>query len=85
MLRVVLERTRQGTKQSGKLSCLQFGSALKEVQESTRSAGVTSTILTIPRSHHGADDDLEANGESNIVPLEPEERAGRADDGTARI
>jgi hypothetical protein len=65
MLRVVLGRARPDTEWSGKISGLQFNSA-PGVQESVRSRGVTSTILTVPRSHHGEEVDLEANG--NLEP-----------------
>jgi hypothetical protein len=70
MLRVVLGRARPDTEWSGKISGLQFNSA-PGVQESRRlgSRGVTSTILTVPRSHRGEEADLEANGEPGTEPL----------------
>jgi hypothetical protein len=64
MLRVVLGRARSDTEWSGKISGLQFDSA-PEVQERARSRGVTSTILTVPRSQQGEVVDLEANGDSD--------------------
>jgi hypothetical protein len=68
MLRVVLGRARPDTEWSRKMSGLQFNSA--GVQESTRSRGVTSTILTVPSSHHGEEVDLEANREFRTEPLD---------------
>jgi hypothetical protein len=61
MLRVVLGRARPDTEWNGKISGLQFSSA-PGVQESTRSRLATSTILTVARSHHGEEANLEANG-----------------------
>ena len=68
MLRVVLGRARPDTEWSGKISGLQFNSA-PGVQESTKSRGVTSTILTVPV-------DLEANEGS----LDAEEGISEADE-----
>ena len=65
MLRVVLRRARPDTEWSGKVSGLQFNSA-PGVQESARSRGATSTILTVPRSHRGEEVDLEANGDPQV-------------------
>ena len=61
MLRVVLGRARPDIEWSRKISGLQFASA-PAVQESTRSRGPTSTILTVPRSHREEEVDLEAHG-----------------------
>ena len=63
MLRVVLGRARPDIEWSGKVSSLHFDSA-PGVQESVRSRGATSTILTVPRSHRGHSVDLETNGDS---------------------
>jgi hypothetical protein len=61
MLRVVLGRARPDTEWSGKISGLRFNS-VPGVQESARLGGVTSTILTVPRSRYGEEAlDLEAN------------------------
>jgi hypothetical protein len=63
MLRVVLGRARPDKEWSGKISGLRFNS-LPGIQESARSGGITSTILTVPRSHYGEEAvDLEANGD----------------------
>jgi hypothetical protein len=72
MLRVVLGRARQDTEWSGKISGLQFNSA-PGAQESARSRGITSTILTIPRSHHGEEVILDVNREPSAEPLDREE------------
>jgi hypothetical protein len=75
MLRVVLGRARPDTEWSGKISGLQFNSA-PGVEESARSRGAISTILTVPRSHHGEEVDLETNGEPRTEPLDVQERMG---------
>jgi hypothetical protein len=62
MLRVVLGRARPDTEWSGKISGLRFNSAPR-IQEGMSSRGIASTILTVPRSHHGEEGDLEANGD----------------------
>jgi hypothetical protein len=75
MLRVVLGHARPDTEWSEKISGLRFNSA-PGVQESARSSGVTSTIMTVPRSHHMEEVDLEANGdlETRTEPLNLAER-----------
>ena len=65
MLRVVLGHARPDAEWSAKISDLQFKSA-PGVQESARSRGATSTILTVPRSHRGEEVDLEANGDPQV-------------------
>ena len=59
MLRVVLGCARPDTEWSGKISGLQFSSGPR-VQESMRSRGAASTILTVPRSQEA---DLEPRSE----------------------
>ena len=71
MLRVVLGRARPDTEWSGKISGLQFSSA-PGVQESVRSRGAASTVLTVPRSHHGEVVDLKANREPETQRLDGE-------------
>jgi hypothetical protein len=65
MLHVVLGRNNSVSEWSRKISGLQFKST-PGIQESTRSGGETSAILTITRSHlnHVEEIDLEANTES---------------------
>jgi hypothetical protein len=79
MLRVVLGRARPDTEWSRKISGLRFTSA-PGVQEGISSRGVTSTILTVPRTHHGEEWDLEVNGdlESRAEPLDVVEGMGGA-------
>jgi hypothetical protein len=86
MLRVVLGRARPDTEWSGKISGLRFDSA-PGVQESVRSRGVTSTILTIPRSLHVEEVDVEGNGdlEPRTEPLILAERMGGTEEEKARI
>ena len=84
MLRVVLGRARPDTEWSGKISGLQFNSA-PGVQESMRSRGATSTILTAPRSHRGEEVDLEANRKSKIEPSDQEEDISGINEGRVRI
>jgi hypothetical protein len=84
MLRVVLRRARPDTEWSGKISGLHFNSA-PGVPESVRSGGVTSTILTVPRSHHREEIDLEAAGEPRTEPSDREEQMGGTNEGKARI
>jgi hypothetical protein len=72
MLRVVLGRARPDTEWSGKVSALHFNSA-PGVQDTGRSRGATSTILTVPRSHRGEEADLEANGEARTGPSDGED------------
>jgi hypothetical protein len=87
MLRVVLGRARPDTEWSGKISGLRFNS-VPGVQESVRSRGVTSTIMTVPRSHSGEEAvDLEANGdqESTSEPLDLTEGMGETMEEKARI
>jgi hypothetical protein len=83
MLRVVLRRARPDTEWSKKISSLQFNSA-PGVQQSTRSRGVTSTILTVPRSHLGEEMDLEANREEPL-PVGGNEKMAKTDEGSAGI
>ena len=74
MLRVLLGRPRPDAEWSGgtgKISGLQFSSA-PGVQGSARSRGATSTILTIPRSCHGEEVDLQANREPETERLDGE-------------
>jgi hypothetical protein len=54
MLRVVLGRARPDTEWSRKISALRFNST---------SGGMTSTMLTVSRSHDVVELDLEANRE----------------------
>ena len=63
MLRVVLRSARPDTQWSEKISPLRFSSTPR-VQDSARSRGAASTILTVPRSHHGEEGDLEADQDS---------------------
>jgi hypothetical protein len=78
MLRVVLGRARPDIEWSRKSSSLHFSSAPR-VQ---RSRGATSMILTVPRSCHGEEVDLEVNQESELrtEPLNWEERMGRTNE-----
>jgi hypothetical protein len=78
MLRVVLGRARPDTEWSGKISGLRFNSA-PGAQESARSRDVTSTILTVPRSHHEQIFDVETD------PLDGEEGVGERNAATARV
>jgi hypothetical protein len=84
MLRVVLGRARPDTEWSGKISGLHFNSA-PGVPESVRSRGVTSTILTVPRSHHQEEVDLEADGVPRTEPSDREEEMCGINEGKARI
>jgi hypothetical protein len=86
MLRVVLGRARPDTEWSGKFSGLHFNSA-PGVPGSVISRGVTSTIWTVPRSHHrpGEEIDLEATGEPRAEPSDREEEMGGIDEVKARI
>jgi hypothetical protein len=87
MLRVVLGHARPDTEWSGKISGLQFNSA-PGVQESARSRGLASTILTVPRSHYGEEAvDLQANGdvESTSEPLDLTQGMGETMEEKARI
>jgi hypothetical protein len=84
MLRVVLGRACPATKWSVKISGLQFNS-VPGVKESARSRGTTSTILTVPRNHHGEEVDLGLNQEPRTEPLDVEEGTGRMDEGSTRI
>jgi hypothetical protein len=84
MLRVVLGRARPDTEWSGKISGLHFNSA-PGVSGSVISRGVTSTILTVPRSHHREGIDLEATGEPRTEPSDQEEEMGGIDEVKARI
>ena len=89
MLRVVLGRARPETEWSGKISGLQFNS-IPGVQASMRSGGVTSMILTVQRSHHGEQVNLEVNGdlEARSEPSEPLDLAegmGETKEEKARI
>ena len=62
MLRVALGQARQDAEWSGRtLSGIQFGNATPGVQESARTGGASSTILTAPRSHYGKEVHLEAS------------------------
>jgi hypothetical protein len=81
MLRVVLGHARPDIEWSRKSSDLHFSSAPR-VQKSTRSRGATSMILTVPRSCHGEEVDLEVNQESELrtEPLNWEERMGRTNE-----
>jgi hypothetical protein len=81
MLRVVLGRARPDTEWSGRISGLQFNSTLG-AQESVGSRGATGSILTVPRSHHGEEVDLEATGdlEPRTQPLNLEEKIGGAEE-----
>jgi hypothetical protein len=84
MLRVVLGRARPDTEWSGKISGLHFNSA-PGAPESVRSRGVTSTILTVPRSHHREEVDLEADGEPRTEPSDREEEMVGRHEGKARV
>jgi hypothetical protein len=85
MLRVVLGRARPDTEWSGKISGLHFNSA-PGVPESVRSRDITSTILTVPRSHHRPEEiDLEATGEPRTEPSDREEEMGGIDEVKTRI
>jgi hypothetical protein len=84
MLHVVLGWARPDTEWSGKISGLHFNSA-PGVPESVRSRGVTSTILTVPRSHHREEIDLEAIGEPRTEPSDREEEIGRINEEKARV
>ena len=75
MLRVVLGRARPDTEWSGKISDIQFNAA-PGVQESMRSRGATSTILTVPRSHHGEEVDMETSREPKPKTEHLDEKAG---------
>jgi hypothetical protein len=84
MLCVVLKRIHPDTEWSGKISGLQFSST-PGTQESARSQGVTSTILTVPRSHHGEAVNLEANGEPRTKPVDVEAGMGEINEENTRI
>jgi hypothetical protein len=73
MLRVVLGRTRPDIELSEKFSGLQFNSA-PGAQESRRSRGETSTVLTVTRSHLREEVDLEVNEQLRTEPLQAEQR-----------
>ena len=83
MLRVVLGRARPDTEWSQKISGLQFNSA-PGIRGSTRSRGATGTILTVLRSHHGDEVDLEANGEPKTEPSDQEEEMGEINEERMR-
>ena len=84
MLRVVLGRARPDTEWSGKISGLQFNSA-PGIQESAISEGATSTILTVPRTHHREEVYLGANEEPSTEPSDWEEEMGGINQGKARF
>jgi hypothetical protein len=86
VLRVALGRARPDTAWSRtQISGLQFNSA-PGVQESIRSRGVASMILTVPRSHPDKEVDLEANEEPQTEFSEGEETwMDRTDEEKARI
>ena len=86
MLRVILGRVRPNTERSGKIYGLQFNSA-SGVQDSAQSRDETSTILTVPRSHHMEEVDLEVNGDlgPKTEPLDLTEGMGGMEEEKARI
>jgi hypothetical protein len=71
MLRVVLGRARPDTEWSAKISGLRFNSA-PGLQEGARSRGAISTILTVPRSYHEGEVDLEATEQPSTELLDGE-------------
>jgi hypothetical protein len=86
MFRVAVGRACPDTERSGKISGLRFGSA-PGVQESARSRGAASTILTVRRSYPEEEDDLEANRECGTgpLPVDGKERILDTNGGSVRI
>jgi hypothetical protein len=81
MFRVVLGRARPDTEWSGKISGLRFNSA-PGVQQSARSRGATSTILTVARSPHGDVVDLDSEVNGNSEPITETLDVAEGMDGT---